>query len=157
MSYAYDTTSYAVCFSVRSCATPRDMSRRGTLYYVLLFSKIIGQHKKWSPLGGSRSREIGIFKRLLRSYPEHFILCFCWLFESINLCFVLFEQKPYLLPARNTTNRKRHHTQTICITPLQSILEEGSHSRQSFLARLTNRFDAFFNSKNASETKAANK
>ena len=34
------------------------------------------------------------------------------------------------------------------------VLEEGLHSRQPFLVRLTNQFDDFFNPKNASETKA---
>ena len=52
---------------------------------------------------------------------------------------------------------KRQNTRTICITPLQSILEEGLQLRQSVLVRLTNQFDAFFNPKNASETKAADK
>ena len=60
----------------------------------------------------------------------------------------------YILPAGNTPYRKRHNTRTMCITPLQSILEEGLHSRQSFFVRLTNQFDAFVNPKNASETKA---
>ena len=64
----------------------------------------------------------------------------------------------HILPVGNTPYRKRHNTRTTrCITPLQSILEAGLHSRQSLLVRLTNQFDAFFIPKNASETKAANK
>ena len=38
----------------------------------------------------------------------------------------------YTSPAGNMPYRKRHNTRTICITPLQSILEYGSHSRQTF-------------------------
>ena len=44
-------------------------------YHVLLLSIFIGQHKKYGPLGGSQSREIGIFKLLLRSCPEFFCVC----------------------------------------------------------------------------------
>ena len=53
----------------------------------------------------------------------------------------------YILPVGNTPYRKRHNTRTICITPLQSILEESLHSRQSFLVKLTDQFNAFFNPK----------
>ena len=55
----------------------------------------------------------------------------------------------HILPVGNTPYRKRHSSsRTICITPplLQSILE-GLRSWQSFLVRLTNLFDAFFNRK----------
>ena len=48
-----------------------------TLLRVVLVNISIGQHKKKGPLGGSRSREIGIFKQLLRIHPRHCILCFC--------------------------------------------------------------------------------
>ena len=79
-----------------------------------------------------------------------------------NLYFVPFEQKPYysntyILPAGNTPYRKRQETRTIYITPLESILDEGLHSRQYCLVRLNNQFNAFFNPKNASETKASTK
>ena len=82
-------------------------------------------------------------------------------YELKNLCFVLFEQKPsysyhIYIPVGNTPYRKRHVTRTISTTPQQSIVEEGLHSPQSFLVRLTNQFGAFFNPKNASETKATN-
>ena len=64
----------------------------------------------------------------------------------------------HILPVGNTPYRKPRNTRTICTTPLQSVLEAGLHSRQSFLVvRLTNQFDAFFNPKNASETIATNK
>ena len=43
-----------------------------------------------------------------------------------------------ILLVGNTHYRKPHNTRTICTMPLQSILEEGLHSRQSFLVRLTN-------------------
>ena len=46
-----------------------------TLVRVIIVNIYIGQHKKYGPLGGSRSRGIGSFKQLLRSYPAHFILC----------------------------------------------------------------------------------
>ena len=60
----------------------------------------------------------------------------------------------YILPVGNTPYRKRRNTRTICITPpLQSILEEGLHSRQSFWVRLTNQFDAS-TQKTPQETKA---
>ena len=62
-----------------------------------------------------------------------------------------------ILPAANAPYRKRHNTRTVCITPLQSISEEGLRSRQSFLVRLSNHFDAFFDPKKAPETKATNK
>ena len=58
------------------------------------------------------------------------------------------------LPVGNTPYRKPQNTRTICTTPLQSILEAGLRSWQSFLVRLTSQFDAFFIQKNASETKA---
>ena len=60
----------------------------------------------------------------------------------------------YILPVENTPYRKLRNTR--CTTPLQFILE-GLHSRQSVLVRLTNQFEAFFNPKNAPETKATNK
>ena len=57
----------------------------------------------------------------------------------------------HILPLGSTPYRKRHKTRTIvCITPLQSILEEGLHSRQYiyiyiyifFFSRLNDQFDA---------------
>ena len=64
---------------------------------------------------------------------------------------------PSISPVGNTPYQKPHNTRIICTMPLQSIVEVGSHSRQYFLVRLTNQFDAFFNPKNALETKASNK
>ena len=43
----------------------------------------------------------------------------------------------YILRVASTPYRQPHNTPTICTMPLQSILEAGLHSRQSFLARLT--------------------
>ena len=62
-----------------------------------------------------------------------------------------------MLSVGSTSNRKPHNTQTIRTKPLQYMFEEGLHSRQSFMVRLTNQFDAFFDPKNASETKSTNK
>ena len=98
---------------------------------------------------------------LLRSYPAHYILCFCWLFEFEIFVLCLLSRShtisnTYILPVGNTLYRKRHITRTICVMLLQSILEAGLHSRPSFWVRLTNQFDAFFNPKNASHTNATN-
>ena len=41
----------------------------------------------------------------------------------------------YILRAGNTPYRKRPNTRTTCITPLQSTLEEGLHSRRSFVVK----------------------
>ena len=55
-------------------------------------------------------------------------------------------------PTENTVTPDQY-----VLTPLQSILEAGLHSRQSFSVGLTTQFDAFFNPKTASETGAPNK
>ena len=47
------------------------------------------QQKKHSPLGGSRSREIGNFKRLLRSYPG-IVFVFLLVIGIENIYFLFF-------------------------------------------------------------------
>ena len=115
------------------------------------------QKQKQNSINNNGSREIRILKQLLRSYPWHLILCFCWLLE-IKILYLFWAEAilfpTYVLPAGHTPYWKRHNTRAMCITPLQPILEEGLHSRQSFLVRVTNQFDAFVNPKNASEKKA---
>ena len=133
-------------------------------WYVLLLSMFIGQRKKYGRLGGSRSREIGIFKQLLRSSPG---IVFCVFAENRNKkwCIFFFLSRSRtisntcILPAGNTPYWKSKTREQYDVLRLCSLsyLEEGLHSRQSFLVRLTNQFDAFFNPKNASETKATNK
>ena len=53
----------------------------------------------------------------------------------------------HILPVGKTPYRKPCNTRTICTTHLQSISEPGLHSRHSFLVKLPNQRDAFFNPK----------
>ena len=103
------------------------------------------------------------FKAVVEELPRSFYFVFLlivWIKKTIFCSFwaeaMLFLTHIYF-PVGNTPYRNPHNTRVVCTTPLQSILEAGFHSRQSFLVRLTNQFDAFFNSKNAPETKATNK
>ena len=91
---------------------------------------------------------------------------FCWLLEFEN--YILFchtISNTYILPTGKTPCQKHRNTPAkntvtpdqYVLTPLQSMLEAGLHSRQSFLVGLTTQFDAFFNPKTASETGAPNK
>ena len=47
------------------------------LLRVINVNIFIGEHQKQGPPGGFRSRAIGIYKQLIRSYPGYFSLCFC--------------------------------------------------------------------------------
>ena len=79
------------------------------------------------------------------------IFCSLWAEAILFLTHIFYRQETR--PPENVITPEQY----VCFTPLQSILEEGLHSRQSFLVRLTNQFDAFFNPRNATETKAASK
>ena len=108
--------------------------------------------KSWNPYF------LAFVKELPRAFRFVFLLI-VWI-KKCAICSIWAEailflpHTWYILPVGNTPYRKPHNARTICTTPLQSILEAGIHSRQSFLVRLTNHFDAFVNPKNASETKA---
>ena len=103
------------------------------------------RHSRWVSKSWNR-----YFKQLLRSYPGHFTLCFCWLFE-LNKSIFCFLSRSHtisticilrcILPVGKTPHR------TICTTPLQSVLEVGLHSQLSFVVTLTDQFDAFFSPK----------
>ena len=110
----------------------------------------------------NRIRIIINLMQLPRSYPGHLSSVFAdYLDKKSHVLFSLSRShaisNTYILSAGNTPYRKPHNTRTICNTPLQSISEADLYSRRSFLVRLTNQFDAFFNPKNVSETKATNK
>ena len=99
------------------------------------------------------------FYAIAKELPRAFYLCFFLIIgikKMYNLFFLIRSHNistTYILPVGNTPYRKPRNTRTTCATSLQSILESGLHSRQSFSV---NQFDAF-NPKNASETKARNK
>ena len=103
------------------------------------------------------------FKSVVKELPRAFLFVFLLIIWIKKMCNLFFLSKSHTIsnthisPVGNTPYRKPHNTRTMCTIPLQSILEAGLHSRQSFLVRLTNQFDAFFNPKNAPETKATNK
>ena len=77
MLYEYGIASVVFC-EVNSTynLTQINQPTTTTLLRVIIVNIYIRQNKKEDPLGGSRSREIGIFKQLLRRYPGHIILCF---------------------------------------------------------------------------------
>ena len=114
---------------------------------------LVRQNKTWGSLGHGRAPPaavFGLYPRLTRKkcgIPP-FDHCPTKLYILLFLSKIHTISSTYTLPVGNTPYRKRHNARTICITPLQSILE-GLHSRQSVWVRLINQFDAFFNPKNA--------